>query len=110
VGNRFGRRQRGDIVAVLPSVGLIVAGVSAVHSAASRFLRAVSQIDGAAAAGRDREQRLKHRVGEQIAASGLTPLSTEIYSRMSSAAHVFLELKWLTDAAMSSAVATGDCE
>jgi hypothetical protein len=95
--------ERGDILALLPSVGLIVADVSVVHPAASKFVRAAAQTDGAAAAGRDREKRLKYGVGEQIAAGGFTPLSTETYSRMSSVAHTFL--KSLTDAAMSSASA-----
>jgi hypothetical protein len=67
------------------------------------FLRAAAQADGAAAAERDREKRLKYGVGEQIAAVGFTPLSTETYGRMSSVAHAFF--KSLTDAAMSSASA-----
>jgi hypothetical protein len=95
--------ERGDILAVLPNVGLIVADVSVVYPAASRFLRAAVQTDGAAAAVRDRGKRLKYGVGEQMAAGGFTPPSTETSGRMSSVAHAFL--KSLTDAAMSSAEA-----
>jgi hypothetical protein len=94
--------ERGDILAVLPNVGLI-ADVSAVHPAGYRLLRAAAQTDGAAAAVRDRENRLMYGVGEQIAAGGFTPLSTESYGRISSVAHAFP--KSLMDAAMPSAAA-----
>jgi hypothetical protein len=65
------------------------------------ILRAAAQTDGAAAAGGDREKRLKYGAGEQIAAGGFTPLSTETYGRMSSVVHAFLES--LTDVALSFA-------
>jgi hypothetical protein len=72
----------------------------------SSGLHVLAQTDGAAAQGRDREKRLKYGVGEQLAAGGFTPLSTETHGRMSSVAHTFL--KSVTDAAMSSAAAGGD--
>jgi hypothetical protein len=62
--------ERGDVLAVLPNVGLIVADVSVVHPAASKFLRAAAQTDGAAAEGRDREKRLKYVVADQLRPAG----------------------------------------
>jgi hypothetical protein len=96
-------RERGDLLAVLPEAGLVVADVSVVHPAAMTYARNASRTDGAAAAARDQEKRLKYGVGSQVATHGFTPLSTETYGRMGAPAHAFL--KDLASAAASSAAA-----
>jgi hypothetical protein len=87
VGKRFGQAERGVTgTFLLPNVGHIVANVSAVHPAASRFLPAAAQTDAAAAG---REKCLQYGVGEQIAAGGVAPyqLSPDTHRQISSVAH-----------------------
>jgi hypothetical protein len=49
--------ERGDLLAVLPDTGLVVADASAVHPAAASYRRWASATHGAAAATRDQEER-----------------------------------------------------
>jgi hypothetical protein len=47
--------NRGDILVVSLDNGLVVAGVSVVHPAATKYVQTAAQIDGAAAAARNNE-------------------------------------------------------
>jgi hypothetical protein len=95
--------ERGDLLAVLPDTGLMVADVSAVYPAAGNYRRQASATDGAAAATRNQEKRTKYEVGAHRAPLGFTPLTTETYGRMRAPAHAFLQK--LASAAASSALA-----